>query len=338
MQRGFGRMNILKQLLKNQNIGNVDSFHLDLKCYGQANKDKILYFINENNKDFGFFAMYRAWIEYLYFADVCGYIPVVCAGENFLYKETTMVHGRGNPFEYYFDQPASINVQEVKISNKVIVSDLVHRQMVELILTGKYNHYKYTKRYMNAMSHTVRNYIRFNGYTMKYIDNGMKELRFEGEKVLGLHVRGTDFRARYDNHPVYVTEEDCFNEIDQMLDKKLYNKIFLATDDERILKNFSDRYGKLVVFYENVKRSNRNQSVAFGQSKRKNHKYLLGLEVIRDMYTLSMCTGLIAGISQVAICAQINKLARGEQYKDLKIIDKGINVNNHIFKRCGEKL
>ena len=49
MQRGFGRMNILKQLLKNQNIGNVDSFHLDLKCYGQANKDKILYFINENN-------------------------------------------------------------------------------------------------------------------------------------------------------------------------------------------------------------------------------------------------------------------------------------------------
>lgn len=56
------------------------------------------------------------------------------------------------------------------------------------------------------------------------------------------------------------------------------------------------------------------------------------------MYTLSMCTGLIAGISQVAICAQINKLARGEQYKDLKIIDKGINVNNHIFKRCGEKL
>lgn len=318
-------------------VNSEDYFKLMLKRCGSENKDKIIYYIYEDGENLGFFAMYRAWLEYLYFADVCGYTPVVQAGKNFPYRENMLVHGTGNPFEYYFDQPAVIQIQEAKESNKVITSDLIHRQMVELVLTGKYSHYKYTDRYMNEMAQIVEKYVRFNNYTMKYINKGMGLVDFEKEKVFGIHVRGTDFRAKYDNHPVYVSEEEFFREIDRIFDKNTYTKIFLATDDERTLKKFTERYGSLVVFYRDVERSRSNQSVAFGKGKRKAHKYLLGLEVIRDMYALSMCKGLIAGISQVAICAQIHKLARGEHYNDLRIIDKGINVNHHSFIRYGGK-
>lgn len=316
---------------------NTDIFHLTPKRYGNENKDKIIYYIHEDGQNLGFFAMYRAWLEYLYFADVCGYTPVIRAGKNFPYQENVLVYGTGNPFEYYFDQPAAIQIQKAKKSNKVITSDLVHRQMVELVLTGKYSHYKYTDRYMAEMAQIVKKSLRFNNHTMKYINKGMGLANFEKEKILGIHVRGTDFRAMYDNHPVYVTEEEFFCEIDQIFDKKEYNKIFLATDDERTLKKFTNRYDGLVVFYRDVERGHSNQSVAFSKGKRKAHKYFLGLEVIRDMYALSMCTGLIAGISQVAICAQIHKLARGEHYHDLRIIDKGINVNHHSFIRYGGK-
>ena len=316
-----------------RNNKEMDMFTLRVKHFGPVNSNRIIYYIEEDSADLGFFAMYRCWLEYLYFADVCGYTPVISAGNHFTYKEEIKVNGTANAFEYYFVQPAEVSLREVKISRNVIESDLDHRKMVELILTGKVCSYKYNKRYLYMMSNIVKKYIKLNKETKDFINRGLMKLNFEKERVLGVHIRGTDFRAKYDNHPMYVTEEECFREIKLMLDKNSYSKIFLATDDERILSNFITEFGNQVCFYEDVERSSRNKSVAFSRGKRENHKYLLGLEVIRDMYTLSKCSGLVAGISQVAICAQINKLSRGEKYEEIKIIDKGLYKNGHFFSR-----
>jgi CBS domain-containing protein len=292
-----------------------------------------VYFIEEDNKDLGFCAMYRAWLEYIYLADVCGMIPVVQAGNHFAYKEDGMINGTRNAFEYYFLQPTSIGIREAGKKKNILRSCVFHRGMVELVLTGKYAHYEYTKRYMHEMARIVRKYINFNEQTQQYVAAGIKKLGIEDTKVLGVHIRGTDFRAKYDNHPIYVTEDDCFQEVNKLMQEKGYEKIFVATDDMRILKNFCIEYGNKMCFYEDVERSNKNRSVAFSKSSRKQHRYLLGLEVIRDMYTLSKCVGLVAGISQVAICAQMHKLADRRHYEDIKIIDKGIYQNSHSFIR-----
>lgn len=324
-------MDYLKQLFLKNNTTETDIFRPKQRHYGFANQDKILYYIEEDNKNLGFFAMYRYWLEYLYFAEVCGYTPVVSAGEHFAYKEKNPIYETTNPFEYYFVQPAAIDIREAKRSSKVIISDAVHRRMVELVLTGRENHYKYNKRYLTMMGHIVKKYMIFNDATKDYIDKGLEQLGFDNNKTLGIHIRGTDYRLKYNNHPVYLSEDDCFVEVDRMLENGSYNRIFLATDDMRILRNFVKRYGEQLCFYEDVERSSKNKSVAFSDSNRDNHKYLLGLEVIRDMYTLSKCAGLVAGISQVAICAQINKCARKEQYEDIRIIDKGTYQNGHYF-------
>lgn len=292
-----------------------------------------VYFIEEDNKDLGFCAMYRAWLEYIYLADVCGIIPVVQAGNHFAYREDGVINGTWNAFEYYFLQPTPIGIREAGRKRNVLRSRVFHREMVELVLTGKCAHYEYTKRYMYEMARIVRKYIRFNEQTQQYVNVGIEKLGIEDAKVLGVHIRGTDFRAKYDNHPVYVTEEDCFQEVNKLMQEKGYEKIFVATDDVRILKNFRAEYGNKMYFYDDVERSNKNRSVAFSKNSRKQHKYLLGLEVIRDMYTLSKCSGLVAGISQVAICAQIHKLAGKQSYEDIKVIDKGIYQNGHSFIR-----
>lgn len=294
---------------------------------------KAVYFIEEDNKDLGFCAMYRAWLEYIYLADVCGLIPVIRAGRHFAYREDSMVNGTRNAFEYYFKQPAPVGVGAAGRKRNVLQSCVFHREMVELVLTGKCAHYGYTKRYMHEMARIIRKYISFNAQTQQYMDDGIEKMGIRDAKVLGVHIRGTDFRAKYDNHPVYVTEEDCFWEVDRLLQESAYEKIFVATDDARILKNFLIKYGEKMCFYEDVERSSKNRSVAFSKNSRRQHKYLLGLEVIRDMYTLSKCAGLVAGISQVAICAQIHKLADRQQYEDIRIIDKGIYQNSHNFIR-----
>ncbi len=114
--------------------------------------------------------------------DICGYIPVIHSGPDFSYQEKGKVNGTNNPFEYYFNQPASVSVQNAKISRNVVNADAVHRQMVELILTGKPSNYKVNKRYMSMMAYIVNKYIRFNEKTLEYVLNGMKELNIAGRK------------------------------------------------------------------------------------------------------------------------------------------------------------
>lgn len=91
-------------------------------------------------------------------------------------------------------------------------------------------------------------------------------------------------------------------------------------------------FGSKLLFYSDVKRTSEQQSVAFSDSRRKNHHFRLGLEVLRDAYTLAMCDGLIAGVSQVSICSEIVKKSKGEKYTYKKICDKGVYHNGNLFK------
>lgn len=326
-------MKFWDHLIHTKDMADVNLLLDQIRNYSINAHGTAVYFIEEDNKDLGFCAMYRAWIEYIYLADVCGLIPVIQAGKHFAYREDSAINGTRNAFEYYFEQPTSVGVRTAGRKRNVLHSCVFHREMVELVFTGKCAHYGYTKRYMHEMARIIRKYIKFNAQTQQYVDTGIEKLGINDAKVLGVHIRGTDFRAKYDNHPIYVTEEDCFQEVDYLLQEGAYEKIFVATDDARILKNFLIKYGEKMCFYEDVERSNRNRSVAFSKSSRRQHRYLLGMEVIRDMYTLSKCSGLVAGISQVAICAQIHKLANKQSYEDIKIIDKGIYQNSHSFIR-----
>lgn len=310
-----------------------DLFRLRQKHYGFLNGEKTIYYINETNANLGFFAMYRYWLEYLYFADICGYTPVIDVGGDFAYCEKNAVNGTKNPFEYYFQQPATINVKQAMHSSRVIYSDIVHRQMVELILTGKKTHYNCNLRYMQFMGEIICKYLKYNYETGSFIKEGVQKIGIGNSKILGVHIRGTDFKKKYDNHPVFVTDKEIFKAVDNLLEKNHYEGIFVATDDEPMMKLFIKRYGNRMRYYLDVMRSSDMKSVIFHESSRTNHRYKLGLEVIRDMYTLSLCDGLVAGVSQVVICARINKIARREKYQDLVIIDKGINNNGRPFYR-----
>ena len=326
-------MNFFQKLTTETTADINECLNLVPRCFGKKNKDKLIYYICEDNGDLGFFAMYRYWAEYLYFADICNYFPVIFAGNSFAYREEKSIHGTKNPFEYYFLQPSRIELNQVNLSNKVIYSNLSHRKIVELVFTGKISNYMYTQKYMETMSEIVKKSFKFNKFTWKFISDSIEKIDLHNKKILGVHIRGTDFRGCYNNHPIYVDAQDCFHVIDRLLDNKKYNKVFVATDDKRILTKFIAKYGNRMCYYKDVVRSDKNVSVAFRKEKRKYHKYRLGLEVIRDMYTLALCDGLVAGLSQVAVCAQMNKMAIGKVYEDLEIIDKGVYKNTRFFHK-----
>lgn len=309
-----------------------DVLEFKIRKFGPENQENVIYFIHEKDEQiFGFFAMYRYWLEYLYIAHVLGYVPVIYTDRDFSYYEKDGVKGTHNVFEYYFYQPGSITLKQVKHSCRVVLSQRVHRNMVEVVYTGAMNHYQYTDGYLKAMAEIVKKYIKFNNVTWNYINRGLKSLGINNKRILGIHARGADYKKGYDNHPIFIDEKEYYNSIDDLCYDNKYDMIFLATDDSIILKNFIDKYGNKLIYYRDVYRTDKTRSVIFTKEEREQHKYLLGLEVLRDMYTLSLCKGLVAGISQVSICSRINKIARGGDYEDLCIIDKGIHKNGRRF-------
>ena len=155
---------------------------------------------------------------------------------------------------------------------------------------------------------------------------------FDGRKVLGIHVRGTDFKAGLEKHPIAVDTASYLGYIDEALENG-FEKVFVATDDESILSECIKRYSSKIIFFQDTYRSDNGIALHMQKIKRKDNEYYLGLEVLRDVYTLAACDGLIAGLSQVSFCTQIFKYAQDKCYDYLRVIDNGVNA-----KRDNEKL
>ena len=142
----------------------------------------------------------------------------------------------------------------------------------------------------------------------------------------------------------YISEELTINQvtaitrnispyIDHALKKYGFKKIYIATDDENILKGFLSRYSQEIVIYDkDTARSNGLKGVHTRTDiVRPYHKYKLGIEVICDMCILAACGGLISGLSQVSLISRIYKKSKNEHFRYDKIIDKGIHKHGKIF-------
>lgn len=293
--------------------------------YGKNQNDRTLFHVKMEYSGSGFFADYNHMVELLYFADQFGLTPVVEYHKDFCYAEKHPVNGTSNPFEYYFKQPAEITLDELYKYNGVIRSRKENGRYA-FLLKEKGNSYNITEVYIREMGAVVAKYLCLQPEVEQMIQSSREKLFSRGERVLGVHFRGTDFKRNYNGHPVNLTVEDYVKEINELL-KHGYDKIFVATDDIEALERFCNLYGDKIVYYNDVTRSSENETVMKSTSTRKNHHYLLGVEVLRDMMTLAACDGLVAGLSQVSIAARIQKESYKQRYQDLMIINKGLNYH-----------
>lgn len=307
---------------------------LQVYSYGNKNCDKNIYLIDASSEYMGFGAYFRWCLEALYEADRLGFIPVVKFGELCPYNEKEGFELGTNSFEYYFKPVSKISVQETYESKNVFLFNQTDLIRVEKEL-GVYDEnsnvicgYSFDENYIKEMGEFVKKYIAINQNTKDYIDKSINKL-FEGKnekvnKILAVHIRGTDFALNWDRHPNMVKPTDYFPIIDDGIKEHKFNYIFLATDDSNLLALFKKRYSDNLLYFKDVNRSNGKVNVAYVKNNRKNNNYLNGLEVVRDIYTMAYCDGLIAGLSQVSICARIINRSLDKNFEYEKIINMGI--------------
>lgn len=306
--------------------------HLGDECIGEN-----LYYIFLKGNDQGFFSLVCNVLDALRFADKYHFIPYVEWGKNCLYAEQNAINGSVNPFEYYYCPVSLVTKDQAVKGDNVIRYRPYHRNInryekfqvasYTMVQRGEYD------KYIEENAKVYGKYIKLNPCVEEYINKNIQDVLDNDVITVGVHVRGTDFNKGYVNHAKVVTVDQYIEATKNITEKIGAKKIFLATDEEKTIFKFNKVFGDMVITYSDVLRSSDGEAVHFSNSSRKNHHYLLGLEVLRDMYTLSSCDALIAGYSNVSLMAQIVNRCSAKQYKYVKLLNNGFNMSG---KSCLE--
>ena len=299
------------------------------KHNGVKYPDKVVYpiniyeTVNKNNlkrSGMGFAAgLYLTLIE-INFADTFGMTPVVEWGNTATYYEADMDRLTKNVFEYYFKPVSSVDYKEINDCRTVIEK----KSRNGFFFMKHNNGYATEQDEVEKLGYLFKKYICLNAETKRYIEMNLKKI-ICSDTVLAVHVRGTDFNVGFKDHPRVIAAEEYLAKTKELYDSHKYTRIFLATDDINALELFKNEFKDELLYYADTFRSENSVGPHNTPSNRSMHYYKLGLEVLRDIFTLANCDSLICGLSGVAFAARYVNLALDRKFEEVIILDKGIN-------------
>lgn len=135
---------------------------------------------------------------------------------DYCYAEKHPVNGTSNPFEYYFQQPAGISLEQL-YNCKHVVRSRKENGNYAISLNEKVNGYSRNENYITEMGRITRKYFCLRPEVSEIINSQMNLLIEKKEKVLGIYFRGTDFKRNYNGHPVNLSIEDYIAKIEESM-------------------------------------------------------------------------------------------------------------------------
>lgn len=307
---------------------------LTIDSYGNENKEKEIFLLDIKGNRIGLPCFIRYTVLALYEIEKLNFKPVIKFTDTAGWlQETGEVNGTNNIFEYYYSQPDSVSFEQVYKSYHVFscnITSLLNRANKDLGFyeeNGLLASYQVSEEYLEIMGSIYKKYLYLNEQAETCMKEGIKQLfgNHDCDKVIGVHVRGTDFAAGFVNHPKIITMKQFENAIQEGLKKGFFTKIFLATDDTSKLDYLRKKFPERILYYDNVLRSAGKKNILSMDGNKEYSKYRKGLEVLRDVYTLASCGGLVAGLSHVSILARIVKYSFDKKYSYQNILSNGIN-------------
>ncbi len=260
----------------------------------------------------GFFSNYFYALTHIAHAKERGLIPVVdMRNYKTVYSETHSVAGSLNAWEYYFSQP--INTGTAYASGDFTLSHGVRP-------VDSFNPVKEVNGVFNPdfgriseLKSICGDYIAIR----KELKDGFDvffDSKLSGGRTLGVHYRGTDKRIPPGKHRCSIPFAQLLDDARGLAGDMHADRIFLATDEEDVASALEEAVGVPVISapaYRMVAGSHAAAHTSSPRRARPDHRYMLGVEVLRDAYLLSRCDGLLHGSSNVT-CAAI--FLRGTEF------------------------
>lgn len=275
---------------------------------------------------FCFLLFWPLW--HVYLADRLGFVPMITWGHQCLYYDEGMSDRTDNVFEYYFCptfHDSHMKKEEIR-KNYPICRINPNRWPIVNLGISKDTYSEAAQEDQEVLfihAEMYKKYIHLNSETSQYLKTELSNL-FKKGKTLGVHVRGTDFKQGLNAHPIIVAFDEYLAKAKEIYHAGNYNYVFLATDDCEALELFKKEFGNQLIYYPDTFRTTGDCGPHSTDSVRPLHHYKLGLEVLRDIYTLACCHGLICSLSNVSYAARYISLSLDRKYEDLVILNHGI--------------
>ena len=292
-----------------KSIFSNDELFYNLKSFGSKNSKKFFYVI-QRSPGGGMFSNLNYVVHHLFIAEKFGFIPIVDMSNYYtLYNEKKSVKGVDNSWEYYFEPVSKYSLNDVYKSKNVIITD--GRTRGNIFFDGfeslNIEHRKIYNKYIKIKKNFINEKNQF------YKKN------FMNSKVLGVHLRGTDYKNR-ERHPYPATINQIMDIIDNLNSKYKYDKIFLVTEEKKYLDCLKKRYKNLIHFSKIYT----NKKQIFFEKNTRNIRYKIGKENIIDMLLLGS-TDHVVGVQSNLITT--SKYLSGRNITYFKI-ENGFNSPN----------
>lgn len=260
------------------------------------NADKKFYIVFDSSGKAGLFALINSFLRQMKYAQDAGFVPVIDL-KNFpnTFFPDNQGLGKFNAWEYFFHQPFDISLEEVYHSRFVVLGTGRIPENEQF----QYNSWDGNERKKGEWKKFFEKNIRLKPEIECLLKEKYRSLKLGGQKVLGVKCRGTDYKMG-SIPPGHYYQPSPKQMIDKIESLKLeWDKIFLATEDEDVFREFTSYFdSNRIVYFENERiTTSDKESWTEELKKRKISIFDSAMEYLSEMYVLSKCDYLITGLT-----------------------------------------
>ena len=260
----------------------------------RGDPNKPTYYIIRHQVQTGLFAAYKIVAGHIAYALNNGWLPVVDM-QNYPnpYLPPDKL-GRDNAWEYFFEQPLRIGLETAYGGENVILSS------GDVTIPIPHEAMAFFENRDGILSEwrmlSKLGLLKIKPALIKEILSVRKKLFADDERVLGVHLRGTDYDVMKPySHPIQPPIEFAVSKIVDLLPDWHCNKLFLATEDKTIAATFKDVFKEYCVTLDKAYLDYKvGDWITSQRIDRANDHFLQGKEYLTEMFLLSTCTSFIA--------------------------------------------
>ena len=257
-------------------------------------KKSTYYIIRQRTESLGLFYRFELVAGHIRHALSNGWLPVVDM-QNYpnAYLPPEKL-GKENSWEYYFEQPLRIGLEQAYSGDNVILSAISPACGQPSSAMSFYTNQNDILTEWRML--TKLGLLKIKPALMAEISALREKLFGSKNRILGVHLRGTDYVAnKPKNHPIPPPIEFAVSTIIEKMETWQCNKLFLATEDKKIIEVVRSIFGDLcITLNQEYVDYKPGEVVSFMRINRENDHFLQGKDYLTEMVLLSMCNSFIA--------------------------------------------
>lgn len=285
--------------------------------FGSLNKDKTVYIIRKTEPGSGLMSEWFFVLNRIIQARNIGAVPVVYLSPHRYAGEKNLAFPIKNVWEYYWEQPSEITVNDAYRSNRVILSKGwpdYSFEFEELI-----NDKTMLSAYSEAASIVSPRPI----VVQHFFNRAPEQLVHKHLTIMGVVYRGSDFaKEKLAGHAIQP-------EVDQLLSlvKKKYIRwkpdlIFIKAEEAAVIARFGEVFGDKVICSTNRRFDGYHIKQKFEDlyEDKQYPTYENGLDYLSEIIMLSKCDYLVGALNTGTIASII---MNNQKYFDTEIVNMG---------------